>query len=117
MTVLDSLLAFTVAATLLTLTPGLDTALILRTAAAKGGKKAFQAALGIDTGCLIWGAMVAFGLVAIHVILGTLWSLALIYATRPFSHILRRGNVIKWMNRTTGGLFLFFAFNLALSRR
>ncbi|PHM29705.1 LysE family translocator [Xenorhabdus budapestensis] len=206
MTVLDSLFTFTVAATLLTLTPGLDTALILRTAAAEGGKKAFQAVLGIDTGCLIWGAMVAFGLgaliaiselafnilkwcgvlylcwlgiqmiwrpnsdlggensssakisnwfikgmlgnvlnpkvgvfyvsflpqfipqgyspiiwtfglVAIHVMLGTLWSLILIYATRPLSHILRRGNVIKWMNRATGGLFLFFAFNLALSRR
>lgn len=65
MSVADSLLAFSFAALLLTLTPGLDTALILRTSTAEGGKKAFQAALGIDTGCFIWGALVAFGLGAV----------------------------------------------------
>lgn len=62
MLVTDSLLAYTLAATLLTLTPGLDTALILRTATAEGGRKALHAALGIDLGCFIWGAVVAFGL-------------------------------------------------------
>ena len=62
MLVTDSLLAYTLAATLLTLTPGLDTALILRTATAEGGRKALHAALGIDLGCFIWGALVAFGL-------------------------------------------------------
>ncbi len=50
MLVTDSLLAYTLAATLLTLTPGLDTALILRTATAEGGRKALHAALGIDLG-------------------------------------------------------------------
>ena len=62
MSVTDSLLAFSLAVLLLTLTPGLDTALILRTACAEGGKKALQVALGIDTGCFIWGALVALGL-------------------------------------------------------
>ncbi|ALR76502.1 LysE family translocator [[Enterobacter] lignolyticus] len=65
MTVNDSLLAFSLAALLLTLTPGFDTALILRTACAEGGKKAFHAALGIDAGCFIWGALVALGLGAL----------------------------------------------------
>jgi len=65
MSVTDSLLAFSFAALLLTLTPGLDTALILRTACAEGGKKAFQAALGIDAGCFIWGALVALGVGAL----------------------------------------------------
>jgi threonine/homoserine/homoserine lactone efflux protein len=65
MTVNDSLLAFSLAALLLTLTPGLDTALILRTACAEGGKKAFHAALGIDAGCFVWGALVALGLGAL----------------------------------------------------
>jgi threonine/homoserine/homoserine lactone efflux protein len=65
MTPTDSLLAYSLAALLLTLTPGLDTALILRTACAEGGKKAFQAALGIDVGCFIWGALVALGLGAL----------------------------------------------------
>ncbi|HZZ70473.1 MAG TPA: LysE family translocator [Phenylobacterium sp.] len=65
MTVTQALLAYMVAAGLLTLTPGLDTALILRTAAVEGPKRAVLAALGIDVGCLIWGAAVALGLGAL----------------------------------------------------
>nr|WP_276613696.1 LysE family translocator [Pectobacterium carotovorum] len=203
----ESLIAFTFAATLLTLTPGLDTALILRTATVEGSKKAFHAAFGINVGCLIWGAMVAFGLgtliaaselaynilkwcgaaylcwlglqmilkprtelvmaapqgvpkqqnwflrgmlgnvlnpkigvfyvsflpqfipaghsvvlwtyllVLIHVFIGTLWSSTLIAATRPLSRFLRRGSVVKWMDRMTGVIFLAFAARLVLSRR
>ncbi len=206
MSVADSLLAFSIAALLLTLTPGLDTALILRTATVEGGKKAFQAALGIDTGCFIWGALVAFGLgallaaselaydilkwcgaaylfwlgiqlilrprhtfdtsqlerptssnwflrgmlgnvlnpkigvfyvsflpqfipaghspiiwtfllVSIHVVLGTLWSLTLILATRYASELLKTPAIVKWMDRATGGVFMLFATKLALSSR
>ncbi|HEX9965109.1 MAG TPA: LysE family translocator [Allosphingosinicella sp.] len=58
----QSLIAFTVAAALLTITPGLDTALVLRTAAAEGARRAFAAALGICLGCLAWGVLVAVGL-------------------------------------------------------
>lgn len=65
MSIADNLIAFTFAATLLTLTPGLDTALILRTATVEGKQQAFRAALGINTGCLLWGAAVAFGLGAL----------------------------------------------------
>ena len=57
-----SLIAFTLAAALLTITPGLDTALVLRTAAAEGARRAFAASLGICFGCLAWGALVAVGL-------------------------------------------------------
>ncbi|CCN18345.1 LysE-family efflux protein [Bordetella bronchiseptica MO211] len=52
MTPLAALLAFTVAATLLTITPGLDTALVLRTAAIDGPRRALLAA----------GVFIAFGL-------------------------------------------------------
>lgn len=62
MTVVQALLAFSVAAALLTITPGLDTALVLRTAAVEGAKRAALAATGIVTGCLAWGAAVALGL-------------------------------------------------------
>lgn len=206
MSITDSLLAFSFAALVLTLTPGLDTALILRTACAEGGKKAFHAALGIDTGCFIWGALVAFGLgallavselayaalkicgaaylcwlsiqllmrprssfsyddgktssqgnwfirgmlgnvlnpkmgifyisflpqfipagyspfiwtfilVSIHVAIGTIWSITLILSTHFASAILKRGSVIRLMDRATGGLFLCFAAKLALSTK
>jgi threonine/homoserine/homoserine lactone efflux protein len=64
-TVVQALAAYVVAAGLLTLTPGLDTALILRTAAVEGPKRAGLAAVGIITGCLVWGAAVALGLGAL----------------------------------------------------
>ncbi|RRV10301.1 LysE family translocator [Pseudomonas sp. v388] len=206
MSIADNLLAFTLAATLLTLTPGLDTALILRTATVEGKQQALRAALGINVGCLLWGAAVAFGLgaliavselafnllkycgaaylcwlglnmllrprtslspmqtdrkpgtgwffkgvtgnllnpkigifyvsflpqfipqgaplvawtfglVAIHVVIGLLWSMTLIAATQPLAGVLRRGPVIKWMDRTTGLIFVLFAARLALSKR
>ncbi|MFN9711742.1 MAG: LysE family transporter, partial [Alphaproteobacteria bacterium] len=62
MTVVEALLAFTLAAGLLTMTPGLDTAIVLRTAAVEGPKRAALAALGVIAGCLAWGAAVALGL-------------------------------------------------------
>lgn len=205
MTVTDALMAFTFAATLLTLTPGLDTALILRTSTVEGTRKAIQAQLGISTGCLAWAAMVAFGLgaliavselaynllkwcgaaylawlgaqmllrprqkmgeadvsrgtqnwfmrgffgnllnpkvgifyvsflpqfiptghspvlwtfglVMIHVVIGTLWSALLIGSTRRLSGILQREKVVKWLDRTTGTVFLLFAAKLAVSHR
>jgi threonine/homoserine/homoserine lactone efflux protein len=65
MTVTQALIAYVIAAGLLTLTPGLDTALVLRTAAVEGPKRASLAAVGIVTGCLVWGAAVALGLGAL----------------------------------------------------
>jgi threonine/homoserine/homoserine lactone efflux protein len=58
----QSLIAFTLAAALLTVTPGLDTALVLRTATAEGSRRALAAGLGICLGCLAWGLVVALGL-------------------------------------------------------
>jgi threonine/homoserine/homoserine lactone efflux protein len=206
MPTVDNLIAFTLAATLLTLTPGLDTALILRTATVEGRQQGMRAALGINAGCLLWGAAVAFGLgaliavselaynilkycgaaylawlgvnmllrprqslafagedgqraanwflkglmgnllnpkvgifyvsflpqfipqgqplvawtfglVSIHVVLGLLWALLLIGATRPLAGLLRRDKVIQWMDRATGLVFVLFAARLALGKR
>ncbi|MBO1111143.1 LysE family translocator [Bordetella petrii] len=62
MTPTAALLAFCIAAGILTLTPGLDTALVLRTSAVEGGRRALLAGLGICAGCLVWGVVVALGL-------------------------------------------------------
>ncbi len=62
---LAALIAFTAAAALLTVTPGLDTALVLRTAASEGTRRAALAGLGIVLGCLCWAALVAVGLAAL----------------------------------------------------
>ncbi|CAL8970341.1 Homoserine/homoserine lactone efflux protein [Rhodoplanes serenus] len=61
----SAIVAFSVAAALLTVTPGLDTALVLRTAAVEGGRPAMRAGAGIVTGVLIWGLVAALGLGAV----------------------------------------------------
>ncbi len=65
MTGTQSLISFVLAAGLLAVTPGLDTALVLRTATAEGATQAAQAALGIVIGCLFWGGAAAFGVGAL----------------------------------------------------
>ncbi|MET0339050.1 MAG: LysE family translocator [Caulobacter sp.] len=209
MTVIHSLFAFTAAAAVLTATPGLDTAMVLRTAAAEGPRRALLAGLGIGIGCLVWGAAVAvglgallaasqaaftmlkwagaayllwlgvklllkprkafemqateagkgggdftwmrrgmltnllnpkigvfyvsllpqftpegvaagpfmFGLAAIHFVLGLIWTLGLIAATRPLAKALRKSAVVATLDRLTGAVFIAFAARLAFDRR
>lgn len=61
MTIATALLSFAVVAGLLTIIPGLDTALVLRAAISKGRGYAFATAVGINTGALIWGIAAAIG--------------------------------------------------------
>lgn len=199
------LIPYLIAITLLTLTPGLDTTLIIRTATLEGKSKAFQAAVGISLGCIAWGIVVAcglgallmasdlafnilkwmgaaylawlglnmilkprsqladmqennsnvpssqnwfikgflgnllnpkvgifyisfippqasavtwiMGLVIIHVVIGTLWSILLILAMQPLSRYLKQPQFVKYMDRITGSIFVLFALKLALSKR
>lgn len=55
-------IAFLVAATLLTLTPGVDTAMVLRAAVGSRRHVAFCAAFGVILGCLAWGGAASLGL-------------------------------------------------------
>jgi threonine/homoserine/homoserine lactone efflux protein len=64
-TVLASLAAYLAAATLLTITPGLDTALVLRMASTGNARRAALAGLGIAAGCFAWAVLVALGLGAL----------------------------------------------------
>ncbi len=65
MELLSAVASFAVVAGLLTLIPGLDTALVLRSAATHGRANAFATAVGISTGALIWGAAAAGGATAL----------------------------------------------------
>lgn len=62
---LPLLLAFVAAASVLAITPGVDTAMVLRSATVDGRRSAVIAALGIQWGCLVWGLSVTFGLGAL----------------------------------------------------
>lgn len=65
MTLPQSVAAFLLAGGVLTVTPGLDTALVLRAAAGGRRRRAAMATVGIVSGCLAWGIAVAFGLGAL----------------------------------------------------
>jgi threonine/homoserine/homoserine lactone efflux protein len=64
-TLLGAVGSFAVVAGLLTLVPGLDTALVLRAAVSHGRRAAFATALGVAAGVLVWGAAAAVGISAL----------------------------------------------------
>jgi|HubBroStandDraft_6_1064221.scaffolds.fasta_scaffold04035_2 threonine/homoserine/homoserine lactone efflux protein len=68
LTIWTALMAFAGAAGLLTIVPGLDTLLVLRTATVEGPRRAMFAGLGICTGCLVWGILVSAGLGAVFAV-------------------------------------------------
>ncbi|MGI5191501.1 LysE family translocator [Promicromonospora sp. CA-289599] len=65
MTVLEAMLLFALVAIPLTIMPGLDSALVLRTAVVSGRKHAYATALGINAGVLVWGVAAAVGATAV----------------------------------------------------
>lgn len=62
MTFGSAVLSFALVAGLVTIIPGLDTALVLRVAVVEGRRFAYATALGICSGALIWGAAAAAGI-------------------------------------------------------
>ncbi|MGW1409600.1 LysE family translocator [Streptomyces sp. NPDC002403] len=65
MVISTALWSFALVVGLLTLTPGLDTALILRTSALGRRRRAWGVVLGIQTGTLLWGALTSLGVTAL----------------------------------------------------
>jgi threonine/homoserine/homoserine lactone efflux protein len=63
--VLTAALTFAVVAALMTITPGLDTVLVLRTTVSSGRRVGYLAGVGVATGCLVWAAASAAGLTAV----------------------------------------------------
>ena len=65
MTVFEAMLLFALVAIPLTIMPGLDSALVLRTAVVSGRRHAYATALGINAGVLVWGVAAAVGATAV----------------------------------------------------
>lgn len=65
MTVSSALLGFAGLALLLTIVPGLDTAMVLRSAITLGRRPAVATALGVNLGALTWGVAAAVGATAL----------------------------------------------------
>ena len=65
MSMMSALVSFALVAGLLTIIPGLDTALVLRATVTGGRRSGVAAALGVQCGTLIWGAGAAAGITAL----------------------------------------------------
>lgn len=65
MTLTHALLSFSLVALVLTITPGLDIALVLRSALRDGRRAAVATSLGISLGVLVWGLAAAVGVSAL----------------------------------------------------
>lgn len=65
MSLASSITSFAVVAGLITILPGPDTAMVIRSAARDGRTLGFATALGINTGVIIWGAATAVGITAL----------------------------------------------------
>ena len=65
MTTLSGLLGFALLAGLLTIAPGLDTALVLRAALTQDRRRAYATAAGICAGLLVWGVAASVGVSAL----------------------------------------------------
>ncbi len=59
------MVGFTLVAGLLTIIPGLDTAIVMRSALRGGRRHGFAAAFGVSCGTLAWGAAAAVGIAAV----------------------------------------------------
>ena len=59
---MEHVIGFAVMAGVLTLVPGLDTLLVLRSSVAGGRAAGFATTLGIVAGCLVWAVASAFGI-------------------------------------------------------
>lgn len=65
MTVTQALISFALVAGLVTITPGLDTAMVLRSALRGGRRAGLLTTLGVNAGVLCWGLAAALGISAL----------------------------------------------------
>jgi len=98
---LASLTAFFLAAGLLTVTPGVDTALVLRTAAVEGPGRAAAAGGGIILGVMVWAALTAVGLSALLAVSRTAY---LMLQIAGVGYLLFLGGRMLWSAWRGGGV-------------
>jgi threonine/homoserine/homoserine lactone efflux protein len=131
MDIAPSIWSFAAVVALLTITPGLDTALILRTSLLSGRRPAWGVVLGVQVGTLTWGLLTAVGLstfvpadaphaamglllAGVHVGEGVLWSAVLVGFAALMSGALRTPAVKRLLDRVTGIVIVAFGIRLAM---
>jgi len=94
-----ALASFAVIVAFLTLTPGLDTALILRTSLLAGRRPAWAVVLGIQLGTLLWGLLAAAGLSALLTASQVAYE---VLRWAGVAYLIWIGGRMLWHSRTSG---------------
>lgn len=97
-----ALVSFSIAAALMTMTPGIDTALVLRTASVETGLKAMAAGAGISLGVLFWGLLSALGVAAVLAVSETAY---LVMKIAGAAYLLWLGGQMLWSAFRSGKSF------------
>ncbi|MEV4297690.1 LysE family translocator [Microbispora rosea] len=99
MDVYGAIVSFAAIVALLTLTPGLDTALILRTSLLAGRRPAWAVVLGIQLGTLLWGLLTAAGLSALLTASQMAYE---VVRWAGVAYLIWMGGRMVWRSRTSG---------------
>lgn len=100
MTTPIALWSFTLVVGLLTLTPGVDTALIVRTAAVGHRQRAWGVVAGIQTGTLIWGILTSLGITALLTASGLAYE---VLRWIGAAYLIWMGATMLWRTRRNSG--------------
>lgn len=103
MTLYTAVLSFAAVATLLTIIPGLDTAIVLRAAVSDGRAAAYATALGACSGALAWGIAAAVGASAVLAASETAYTVLKIAGATYMGWL---GLLLLWKSRSSHGLVL-----------
>lgn len=121
MTITQAVLGFAAVAALLTIIPGIDTTLVLRTTLVRGRAHGFAAMFGIVTGCLVWGVAAAVGaaalLAGVHALLGIVWLGAIIFGASAARRWIANDRALRIIDRIAGTVLVAFGAKLAWDAR
>lgn len=96
---LGSILSFTVVATLLTVTPGVDTMLVLSQGLRSGRRTAVACGLGINTGLVVWAAASVLGLSALLAASHVAYEVVRLLGAAYLVYVGARGLLMTWRRR------------------
>jgi len=96
------MLAFGVVVALLTVIPGVDTALVMRGTLTQSRRYAFAAMLGVQAGVIVWGAAAATGVAALLAVSRVAY-LVVSYAGAAYLIVLGASMIVRSLRRRNAG--------------
>ena len=115
------IIAFALVATVVTVLPGADMALVARAVLANGPRTGYVMSAGVCTGLWVHAVDSVLArsllLAAIHVVIGLVWLITYAYFLSRLSTVLKKRRVRQALEGVTGAVLVALGVRLAWSRR